>query len=335
MAFTATIQGSDIVVTEGDKILYRTPFEHSKDLFDRLLLKGDYVEISAVRFLRFAEGLPGLEEEDASGEAELRTSVPILDERKKWTALDRSGPIDSPFWKSRIGVRGSYRVSYGWHAYWRKTLDDLDHEFRVIKGQWDKSKECTTLVAQVQRLEKRVQVTNIVGLGIGSLHECFEKGIAERTGLQLAAALTIRDTLGGSTGPLTCVVQDPVYSTLEKDYLRSIGLEVVDDPDAFSRINAETLVINISTYFEMDWWIADGIWPAAMVTNDWENPRSLFVANYPSSYAAEVRCLFQGYEKETFISHDSDANGPWDRVQLFWRKSTDYLPTQSIIGQAN
>jgi FPC/CPF motif-containing protein YcgG len=40
---------------------------------------------------------------------------------------------------------------------------------------------------------------------------------------------------------LLCVVQDPAYSALEKSFLRTLSLNVVDDPDAFSCIDAGSL----------------------------------------------------------------------------------------------
>jgi hypothetical protein len=79
------------------------------------------------------------------------------------------------------------------------------------------------------------------------------------------------DELGDGERPLPCVIQDPGYSTLEQKYLESLGLEVVLDPDIFSKIQTDSLVYSIGTHPSVAWWVSDGIWPRAMITGDWLN----------------------------------------------------------------
>lgn len=103
--------------------------------------------------------------------------------------------------KSYIAARKvDYAVS--WHGYWNKTLKQLDEEFKTFQTNWNKSKECIALIAQLKDLRNVVKlpVTNIVALSIGSLHDCPRKGIQRRTGEQLAAVITIREALGGKFG---------------------------------------------------------------------------------------------------------------------------------------
>jgi hypothetical protein len=74
----------------------------------------------------------------------------------------------------------------------------------------------------------------------------------------------------GGVKPLPCVFQDPVTSKFEQRFLQSLGHKVVDDPDAFGLINANTLVIFLHNP-GMEEWIVQGApaWPAAMVV--WES----------------------------------------------------------------
>ena len=236
-------------------------------------------------------------------------------------------------------------ICYSWRSYWKKTLIELDEEFGAIRRRWDASTDCKALVAQIERLapmqQKKLLLDNIVALGIGSFHSGPQKGISLHAGFQLAAILTIRDTLNGesktaspfhladffcssllemSDTPLPCVIQDPDYSEIEKTYLRSLGLDVVDDPDAYSRIDTESLVFHIAGYFEFAWWIAEGPWPAVMITDDWGNPRPELVEPYPAYLVTFVHGMFQHYDHEPFAV---SADGPvscGEGVDVYTRK---------------
>lgn len=99
------------------------------------------------------------------------------------------------------GSGAPFIISYSWRSYWKKTLNELDDEFRAIRGLWNESNDCKALVAQMKRLaatkEEKLLLKNIVALGVGSFHLTTQKGIPQHTGFQLAAILTIRDTLKG------------------------------------------------------------------------------------------------------------------------------------------
>jgi hypothetical protein len=92
-------------------------------------------------------------------------------------------------------------VGVSFHGYWKKTVEELAQEFRSVQTEWKESKECKTLFKKLEDLkaEAMMPVTNVVALGTASLHSSRgeRKGLQRRTGVQLAAILTIRDALGG------------------------------------------------------------------------------------------------------------------------------------------
>lgn len=134
--------------------------------------------------------------------------------------------------------------------------------------------------------------------------------------------------------PLPCVIQDPVYSKLDKEFLTSLDLQVVDDPDAFDKIDSGTFVLRVGDYAHMSRWICDGVWPAAMFSNDWRTDLSRYEPSYPKGWLDPVPKMFNDYIKEPCISDKEnddtianpkcpdagDKDGDWDRVFLFWRK---------------
>lgn len=64
----------------------------------------------------------------------------------------------------------------------------------------------------------------------------------------LRTAHKTRANCSKETGKLLpCIIQDICYSDLDKQFLRSLDFTVVDDPDAFSLINANSLALNIGT----------------------------------------------------------------------------------------
>jgi hypothetical protein len=69
-----------------------------------------------------------------------------------------------------------------------------------------------------------------------------------------------------------------MYSDADKEFLTTLGLRVVDDPDAFTSIDSGSLVVYMGTPCTVPRFVALGTRPAAMFCNDWGN-------RYISSYA--------------------------------------------------
>jgi hypothetical protein len=120
--------------------------------------------------------------------------------------------------------------------------------------------------------------------------------------------------------PLPCTIQDPAYSTLDHEYLLSLGLHPVDDPDAFSRIDTNSLVLHIGTYLSLAWWICDGVWPTAMVCNGWSDIDPDDAASYPEYCATGVCAMFWEYDHVPFIGVGDWASSERYGVNLYWRK---------------
>ncbi len=237
-----------------------------------------------------------------------------------------------------------YDLGVGWQGYMKITMFQLQEKFRAAQAKRNESRECQFMLVQLDSLKIAaiLPVTILVALGIGTLHR-EERTRPEKSFLQLAALLTIRASLSGNSSPrpcqstvlilplppdskdtVPCFIQNPSYSELEKSFLPSLNLKVVDDPDAFSCIDAGSLVFNIGTYMDLAWWISIGIWPAAMITNDWGNPDSVFCDRMPLFCCRRVRSMFDHYNHEPFIHTDRDeeAWGNWTRVNMYWQTRT-------------
>ena len=67
---------------------------------------------------------------------------------------------------------------------------------------------------------------------------------------------------------MPCFSQEPFYTTHDKQFLRSIGIEPVDDPDGFLSVDSRSLVCEWCTYESVVRKISERPWPAAMITTN-------------------------------------------------------------------
>jgi len=75
----------------------------------------------------------------------------------------------------------------------------------------------------------------------------------------------------GSEKKLQCVFQDPAFTDLDKEFLKSLEYIVVDDPLAFGHITASTLVYGIHCYNEVFKSVSAVAKPAMMIRNTLDN----------------------------------------------------------------
>lgn len=167
--------------------------------------------------------------------------------------------------------------------YKKITFEEMTEYFEKYRQRWLDSKECKVLIGLLEDMKDNLKVKNVIGLATGSLHATGDKG--EMNGnagaFQLAALVTISEVLGEGDLRLPIIVQDPAYSSIDREFLTDyLEFKVVDDPDVFPRITRESVVLNIASNLTIHTWMTQGEWPAAMVT-DLLSPNHTHV-QYPS-----------------------------------------------------
>ena len=75
----------------------------------------------------------------------------------------------------------------------------------------------------------------------------------------------------GGEESLRCVFQDPQFTDLDKEFLTSLGYQVVDDPLAFGCITEKSLVYAIHCYSQVYKSVAEAPRPAMMIGTDVDN----------------------------------------------------------------
>lgn len=91
-----------------------------------------------------------------------------------------------------------------------------------------------------------------------------------------------------------CFSQEPEYTSLDKEFLRSIGVEPVDDPDGFFTIGSNSVVCEWATYDCIIRKISERPWPAVLIAGDNRLERV-------SCYRQQDGSL--GYESFSYLSH--------------------------------
>jgi len=96
------------------------------------------------------------------------------------------------------------RLYFRFAAYFTKTLDEIDEQFKTRQAGWKESEQHKLCVTRLLDMKTSgVHVTNIVTLGVESLHQAIGDGRSSGDDdrgamLQLAAIVTFRELLGGT-----------------------------------------------------------------------------------------------------------------------------------------
>ncbi|RFU24346.1 hypothetical protein B7463_g11992, partial [Scytalidium lignicola] len=145
-------------------------------------------------------------------------------------------------------------------------LDQVKRTFTHYNQEWMKSETCTSL--RKQFAASTVYINKMVCFALGSPSWMDNQRIEARCYTQHAAVQTIAEVLAAKNGTsISCFAQDPEYSDVDKEFLRSIGITPVEDPKGFLEVDDRTLVISISPNVPVKQIVADVQWPAAMMWN--------------------------------------------------------------------
>lgn len=204
------------------------------------------------------------------------------------------------------------------------TLREVVQSFSKYTKIWKESlclKNLETLLKD-QVLVSDVRMTKCVCLGLGSLTGGYD---TEASYFELAALVSILEILGQHVRTTNSLVwkltqtaqkyeikqvymQDPVFNSMDEDFLRSFGYEIISSPDGFEKIDDTTFLF--APHLE---------WPVYLAALQ-KGPYSLCIGNdvqvhcedSDESTAAEAKAVFQNLTEKC-----SDKAMP-DFDRSFW-----------------
>jgi hypothetical protein len=211
----------------------------------------------------------------------IHTKRQQVEDANGWTHV-----IDSPRRTSAKKGKDAFPVGdfeKGGVSYVRRTLEEMKKDGEYYQKQWESNEAHGVLKEKLGEAEGGRKVGNVVVLGLGSLQSARREG-RRASYTQLAALRTIISVLGvfhspfvieflsnpaqGNGQPLPCVLQDPQFTDLDKEFFFSLGWKILEDPEAFGKITGESLVYAIHCYADVYRKVGEGPRPAVLVGTD-------------------------------------------------------------------
>ncbi|KAI1127242.1 hypothetical protein F5Y10DRAFT_198547 [Nemania abortiva] len=128
-----------------------------------------------------------------------------------------------------------------------RSLEQIQQDHGRFTSQWKNSASYSWLQEQLPlshttETGNSVTVTQAICFGLGSFD-----GMWSRTAhVQLAAFFTIVEHLQSKAScRIRCIFQDPVFNSVDKDFIASLGHETVESPTGFQLVDPETLAFGI------------------------------------------------------------------------------------------
>ncbi|KUI70007.1 hypothetical protein VM1G_04796 [Cytospora mali] len=139
------------------------------------------------------------------------------------------------------------------------SLDDIKADHSKIASKWLATGGYTKLCKFIKtNAATHAKITRAICLGLGAFDPEDGSLVAQRRShIQLAAFLAIVDILKEENGqPIECFYQEPRFAQPDKDFIESIGGNVVDSPASYDLVDETTLVFGVHLYRD--------IWAAAL-----------------------------------------------------------------------
>ncbi|TVY19587.1 hypothetical protein LARI1_G000756 [Lachnellula arida] len=202
--------------------------------------------------------------------------------------------------------------------YINRTLDEMREEF----GYWKKSWEADNASAELKKAwedKGKCGVKKCVVLGLGSLQSARREG-RRASFTQLAALETLLSIIAGEKIP--AVFQEPQFTDTDKQLLRELGYEAVEDPKAFGDIDENSLVYAIHCYADVYKKVSEQKRPAIFIGTDVENFGRFTLSETAEVTAKALDEMVEQYEAIDFpqIRHD------FSDTKIYWRKNEETKP---------
>ncbi|EGO52112.1 hypothetical protein NEUTE1DRAFT_90058 [Neurospora tetrasperma FGSC 2508] len=204
------------------------------------------------------------------------------------------------------------------------TVSDIHKHHNTARQEWQISdcwKTLKDLLATARSESNHPLITKAICFGPGPYDPSNGSFAARRTAhMQTAAFCAIVDFLESQCDhKIKRVIQEPMFTQIDKDFCVELGFEVADTPDAFSMVDEHTLVYGIHMELRT-YYLALATLPATFIgggLEEWEK-----VVDFDPSlneFIGPISKMDATYTKYPF----PDMNYIFSSTTMYWRKGDD------------
>lgn len=196
---------------------------------------------------------------------------------------------------------------------------EIKSDHQRIKQQWTESSCCENLKQLMLSKSSGTDPSNAICLGLGSFDPPDGSWqVKRRTHVQLAAFTTIVECLKKrSNQDIRCVFQEPCFTPHDKEFLASLGYEVVDSPAGFEMVADDSLVYGIHLYRAVYSMAIENHIPAIFIGTGYDAWESC--ADINATKWVRMKEMDQISEKATF-KDDDDFYPAFTSTTIHWRR---------------
>jgi hypothetical protein len=173
------------------------------------------------------------------------------DAQNDWVKVDRrKGRRTRPGAMAAPAPAGSVSLSVPVPSTPSLSLEQVKQEHDRISDQWRSSSSYLRLQELLSSHSTSTSVTKAVCFGLGTFDPVDGAWEQKRKAhIQLAAFLTIVDYLRSKEGhAVPCFFQDPVFNSVDKAFIESLGHQVVESPVGFQLVEPSALAFGVHLY---------------------------------------------------------------------------------------
>ncbi|CAJ2503353.1 Uu.00g107470.m01.CDS01 [Anthostomella pinea] len=130
------------------------------------------------------------------------------------------------------------------------SVSEIERDRQRLAGQWKSSICCRQLQELVASHGAESSISQAICFGLGSFNPADGAWEARRRAhLQLAAFLSIVEQMRtGHQQSIRCFFQEPLFNSADREFLESLGHQVVESPEGFGLVDSSTMVFGIHLY---------------------------------------------------------------------------------------
>lgn len=134
------------------------------------------------------------------------------------------------------------------------SVEKIRSDHKKFSQQWSDSEGCRKFKDLLERMPCSDLPRKAICLGLGSFDpEDGSWQVRKRSHVQLAAFRTLVECIATADAPadahlIRCIFQEPCFTAADKEYLESLGYEVVESPRGFEEVSEDSILFGIHLY---------------------------------------------------------------------------------------